>query len=758
MHKKYCFLSICLSLFAQLFSFHDSTIPYHIYKDAVKAAVERMTLDEKIGQMTLVKYAFLQPTTNQIDYDLINRYHLGAVLAAGGEVPNGVGGVNDGLNDQSVNLNEPQDYLTSTAKNWIAINGGVHAHPVVTEKGDVIPLLIGVDAVHGHSIVLGNVIYPHNIGLSMSHDPSIIYDVGYWTAKNALATGFNWVYAPTVAISHNPDWGRTYESLGSVPELTKAYTTQLVNGFQQPRKGKITGVLATVKHYLGDGATYDGPDEGNVVAHDTDHFMQVNKAGYDGAIISGAGSIMISYSGLNNLPMSFNQKLISGDLLKGKKSFKKPFEGLIVSDYGAVDKAAVQGLPTTTTHTPYPQALAKAINSGIDLVMLSSTSEYEHDLPSYLALFKQLVLSGAISKERIDEAVTRILAVKYAMGLVDVDSKGALYQSERPSFPNREHKRRKCLSEIKTALKAAEESLVLLKNDQHLLPIEAKKIKYIVLLGTSLINAQQNDGTYVPTLFANYDNIGIQTGGWTISWQGIEGNDFWYGQYKKSSGATSLLDGIKNVAPGAAIITSLDQLSFYPDMNWKNTIMVGVLAEPPYAEFMGDINSPFCVNSTDCQHGCLYNNHLNPYLPLMQKQTLAIDFELNDQYFIETVKNIDSQIPLITVLFSGRPMIIQEGQVNPLNRSDAFIAAWLPGTLGGQAVANALFGHYLFCRGNDGKRGPFLLDGPNRLTVNWVREMKQLKHYPVYNKGDGFVAYKHPLFKIGYGLATQKKR
>lgn len=124
MHKKYCFLSICLSLFAQLFSFHDSTIPYHIYKDAVKAAVERMTLDEKIGQMTLVKYAFLQPTTNQIDYDLINRYHLGAVLAAGGEVPNGVGGVNDGLNDQTVNLNEPQDYLTSTAKNWMAINGG----------------------------------------------------------------------------------------------------------------------------------------------------------------------------------------------------------------------------------------------------------------------------------------------------------------------------------------------------------------------------------------------------------------------------------------------------------------------------------------------------------------------------------------------------------------------------------------------------------------------------------------------------------
>ncbi len=741
--KKFFFLFVFAFLAMLRNEFNQKKIPFQEYEIRVRPAVLRMTLEEKIGQMTLVKYAFLQPTTQTLDYPLINRYHLGAVLAAGSEIPNGRGGVNDGLNELSVELNDPENFLTSTKENWIAINRQIDAHPVITNQGDVIPLLIGVDAVHGHASILGNVVFPHNIGLSVTHDELLLSEVGYWTAHDVLKTGFNWVYAPAVAISHNPNWGRTYETFGSVPLLTQKYTFQLVDGLQQQIDGKITGVLSTVKHYLGDGATLDGVDEGNVIANHLDHFMEVNKAGYEGAIQSSAGSIMISYNAINNLPMTFNTQLIQ-DLRKAKKYFDTPFAGLIVSDYGAIDKAGSQGLPTTTTFTPFPQALANAINSGIDLVMLSSTATIEKDLPSYLALFKQQVESGAISEERINDAVTHILAVKYAMGLIDINSQGQLIKSERPFLSNK----KKYEEEINTAIRAAEESLVLLRNKNQLLPISSDTIEYVVLLGTSSIHKKQNDGKYIPASYANYDNIGIQTGGWTISWQGIEGNAFWQGSNKRESGATTLLEGIKKLVPKATIITSLDTLLLYPNINHENTIIIGALAEPPYAEFMGDIASPLCVNATDHQKGCLYHYHLNPYLPLKQKQSLAIDYEKSDLDFILAVTTVDPKIPLITVLFSGRPMIIQD----PLDKSDAFIAAWLPGTTGGQAIANALFGKYLFCpqKGSIGT--------PNTLTVNWMRNMDQLKNYPIYDKGSGFVSYEDPLFKIGYGLSTQSKR
>lgn len=729
----------------------DSHIPYEKYQAIVRPAVERMNLKEKIGQMTLVKFGFLQTTANQLDYDLINQYSLGAVLAAGGEVPNGVGGVNDGINQTTFKLDEPSNYLTSTASNWISINRQVDENPVLTTAGDVIPLLIGVDAVHGNSIVLGNVIFPHNIGLSMTHHGSLLNKVGYWTAHDALKTGFNWVYAPTVAITHNPDWGRTYESLGSIPRLTERYTIELVNGFQQKRKGKITGVLATVKHYLGDGATLDGIDEGDAKVDDLGRFIEVNGAGYRGAIRSSSGSIMVSYSAINNLPMTFNRKLVTRYLVKGRHHyFGHPFRGLIVSDYGAVDKAANQGLPTTTTHTPYPEALAKAINSGIDLVMLSSSAQYEKNLEGFLEIFQQVVESGAIPIERINEAVTHILAVKYAMGLMKVNAQGYLVKSKRPPLPSYKEIYAKTkgsarATEIKTAIKAAEESFVLLKNKDDLLPLKKEKIKYIILVGTSIINTRQDDGSYIPTPFINYDNIGIQTGGWTVAWQGIEGNDFWQGQYKITSGATSVLDGLKKIAPNTTIITNTEDMKLFPKIDAENSVIVGVLAEPPYAEFMGDVACPFCFNSTT-DVGCLYNYHLNPYLPLQQRSSLAINYEKEDLNLISAVKAINQEIPLITILFSGRPMIIQE----PGKISDAFIAAWLPGTTGGQAVANALFGKYQFRKSN------YSLGEPNSLTIEWVRNMKQLKNYPVYRKGRGFVAYQNPLFNIGYGLKSQK--
>lgn len=203
------------------------------------------------------------------------------------------------------------------------------------------------------------------------------------------------------------------------------------------------------------------------------------------------------------------------------------------------------------------------------------------------------------------------------------------------------------------------------------------------------------------------------------------------------------------IAPKATLITSVQALTLFPKINAKNSVIVGVLAEPPYAEFMGDVACPFCFNSTN-ENGCLYNNHLNPYLPLLQRSTLEINYAQDDLDLISAVKAIDQKIPLITILFSGRPMIIQQPSSNPLDLSEAFIAAWLPGTTGGQAVANALFGYYQF------RKTHYQLGEPNSLTIEWVRDMQQLNNYPIYRKGRGFVAYKNPLFHLGYGLESHK--
>lgn len=737
------------STFFPLTTFATAKIDYSAYEQTVRPIVNAMTLDEKLGQMIVPKFTYLQEN-QKINFDLINRYHLGALLAAGGEVPNGQGGVSAGMD-------EPKDYMNSTFSEWKKLNDQVAAHPVLLSKSTIkIPLLIGVDAVHGHQIVMGNVIFPHNIGLSMTHNPDVLYNAGKYTASDVLASGFNWIYAPTVAISHNPNWGRTNESLGSQPEWTQKYASAFVIGAQQPSDdGKLTGALATVKHYIGDGATFEGPDEGNAHVNDMEHFLQVNGAGYVGALKSDVGSLMVSYSAINELPMTFNDQLVAKNL-REKSYFGKTFGGFIVSDYGAVDKASNQGLPATHSHTPYLEGLAQAINGGIDMFMLSSTATEEKTLKIFFANLKKVVQSGQVSEERINQAVTHILAVKYAMGLIGQD--------------NQKNIRAKKLSsseKIRAATTAAEQSLVLLKNDNAVLPLSANQLKYVVLVGESLMKVRQDDGKYLPTLFANYNNIGAQVGGWMISWQGIEGNDFWQGSYKKTSGASSVLDGIKAAAPNATLIypvytsmTDVRSIQFtrtvflrelkqkYPDMDAENTVIVGVLAEPPYAEFMGDVGSPFCTDAKDADHGCLYNYHLNPYLPLQERKDLTINYDKTfDQKVIEKVKSIDEDIPVVTILFSGRSMIVNQA----LEKSTAFVAAWLPGTTGGAALAHALFGTYLFCDGHCGE------ESANTLSVNWVKSAAQLKNYPIYDQGEGFVGFSDPLFEIGYGLATHKK-
>jgi beta-glucosidase len=763
----------------------DNPINYSFFTRIASQIVNQMTLDQKIGQMTLTDFTLLPARSDHylepgaINNSLIRQFNVGGVLVAGDGTP-----LNCKNNqcDLVANALLPHIYENATLNNWQQLAAGVNSQPTVIGPNPkhavyIFPLL-GTDAVHGNQHVLGSVLFPQNIGLAATHDPKVFYQAGFWTGQSVQKSGFNWAFAPTVAISHNPNWGRFYETMGSSLTQVRDYAYCFNHGLQQSRQGFITGVLASTKHYIGDGATVDGIDEGNVEVHDFNRFFKVNGAGYEEAILAGTGSVMITYSGVNNVALTTNVPLLQS-LTTGRYNgvkYYEPFRGLVVSDYGAINKAATQGLPTTTHKTTYSEALATSINGGMDMIMLSPWPD-NASIVNFQATLKQLVLNStnggfpSIPVQRINEAVTRILAVKYAMGLIQ-DVHGNKWETIIPGinlFRNHDKNNDKA---AKDALNAAEKSLVLLKNTNTLLPLNIHSLKYIVLVGENTFNVRQEDGSTKVEVFQNFNNIGAQNGGWSIRWQGFNGNEYWQGENKKLSHATSLLDGITSLNkdkktqllyPEAswdptARQAFLDNLKTqYADMTSSNTVIIATLAEPPYAEFMGDINVPYCRNNpTDSNNGCLYNIHANAYLPDQQKPTLAVKLDTFSEQIINTIHLKNSTIPVVTVLLSGRPVIITEPSNGaqgfiPLENSQAFIAAWWPGTTGGQAIANALFGKYHFCKGSCSS------DSANTLPVDWVANMEQLKDYPVYDKGRGIPRYEGPLFEEGFGLATRPR-
>jgi beta-glucosidase len=405
-------------------------------------------------------------------------------------------------------MDDDTAYLTATPENWrpLAENTNTHAPVITLESGSklAIPLLVGIDAVHGMHEVLGNIVFPHNIGLSATHDPALLAQVGHVTAEQLLKQGFNWTYAPTVAISHNPNWGRSFETLGSDPNNAYQLAYAMVSGLQQNSGTDLGahGVLATVKHFIGDGATYNGIDQGDTHVDDFDRFFAVNAAGYRGAVDADAASLMVSYSAINNTPMSINASLLAK--LRSGELTGKPYTGLIVSDYGAIANLT-RGLPTTTDTWDYPDALAKAVNAGIDLIMISNAASYK-TLANFMDIFKQVVTAGQIDEQRIDQAVTHILAVKYAMGLIRQDGDGAW----RHQFKTLDEPYLSIEQQQDIALQAAERSLVLLKNEQQVLPTSKDNVKYIVLIGDDELDVRHDGGDYDYQLVSNYDNIGAR--------------------------------------------------------------------------------------------------------------------------------------------------------------------------------------------------------------------------------------------------------
>jgi len=566
--------------------------------------IARMTLEQKVGQT-------IQADISSIKPEDLDRYPLGSILAGGNSGPFG---------DERAN-----------SSRWAEVVRQFRAH----SNAAGVPILFGVDAVHGHSNLAGATIFPHNVGLGAAHDPSLIQAIGAATAEEVTASGIEWTFAPTLAVPQDLRWGRSYEGYSSDPTLVASYARAMILGLQGPlvsgRPLAPTRVAATAKHFLADGGTDHGKDQGNASLPERS-LIATHAAGYPPAIDAGALTIMVSFSGWNGAKHHGNKSLIT-DVLKRRMGF----EGLVVGDWNA--HGQVDGC--TTTHCP------ASYNAGLDLFMAPD---------SWKGLFENTVAdvrAGRIPETRIDDAVRRILRVKAKLGLLD----GRAVRDEPAQIGTPAHRA--------LARRAVAESLVLLKNEGGLLPIKP---------GSRVLVA--GDGA---------DNMAKQAGGWTITWQGTDTakKDYPAGQtiYDGLSAAVRKIGGTATLSPSG-------QFSEKPD------VAVVVFGEDPYAEFQGDV------------------------------PTLA--YRPQDGADLALLKRLRAQgIKVVSVFLSGRPLFVSP----EINASNAFVAAWLPGSEGG-GVADVLVA---------GANGRAPRDFTGRLAYAWPRDARS----PVTQA----------LFPLGYGLS-----
>jgi beta-glucosidase len=474
-----------------------------------KKLLARMTLEEKVGQMCQPDQGALRDPAD------IEKYYLGSLLSGGGSGPK-----------------RKEDY---NLKGWTDLVDGYQKHALKARLA--IPLLYGVDAVHGHNNVPGAVIYPHNIGLGCTRDAELVEKIERATAEEVRATGINWVFAPCVTVPQDVRWGRTYEGYSEDPDIVKALGAAAVRGFQGADLSDRLSVLASAKHYVGDGGTTwdtgkkaDGRgwlDQGDTRL-DEAALRRVHLPGYVTTVNAGVGTIMPSYSSWNGVRCTGNKHLLT-KVLKEELGF----EGFLISDYNAIDQL----------DKDYKKCIELAINAGIDMVML--TDRYA----TFCKDLKSLVEEGKVPMARIDDAVTRILRVKFALGLMDQKRSSLADRELHTSFGSAEHRA--------LARRAVRESLVLLKNEKKTLPLK-KSAARIHVAGAAA------------------DDLGIQCGGWTIDWQGSPGNHV--------PGGTSILTAIKGA------VAKDTKVTFSKDGTGAKGADVGivVIGEKPYAEWKGD--------------------------------------------------------------------------------------------------------------------------------------------------------------------------
>jgi beta-glucosidase len=586
----------------------------------------RMTLEQKVAQV-------VQPDISAITPEEYRRYRFGSILAGGNSSPGG--------------------RETAPAPEWLALADAFwDASMSGPEDGLRIPMMWGIDAVHGHSNVVGATIFPQNIGLGAMRDPDLIRRIGEVTALEMSVTGIDWDFSPTLAVVRDDRWGRSYEGFSEDPEIVRSYAGAMVEGLQgRPGTPEFLGpgrVIATAKHFVGDGGTTGGRDQGDN-ASTPEQLRDIHGAGYPPAIEAGVQAIMSSYSSVHGVKMHGNRSLLTGAIRD-----QMHFDGLVVGDWNG--HGQVPGCTATSC--------AASFNAGLDMFM--APDSWRELYANTLAQAR----SGEIPMARLDEAVRRILRVKIRAGLFE-----EVRPSQRP-FAGR-FELLGAPAHRAVARQAVRESLVLLKNNNHLLPLRP---------GANVLVA--GDGA---------DSIANQSGGWTISWQGtgVTNENF--------PNAQSIFAGIRETvaaAGGTATLSADGSFTTRPD------VAIVVFGEEPYAEFVGDRSS--------------------------------LEFSPADKSALEMLRRLrGAGVPTVSVFLSGRPM-----WVNPeINASDAFVAAFLPGSEGG-GVADVLFAN---------ADGSARHDFRGRLSYSWPRRADQTP----LNRGD---ANYDPLFAYGYGMSYADRR
>lgn len=556
----------------------------------VDALLARMTLEQKVGQMVQAERASTTP-------DDVRTYHLGSVLSGGGSTPG---------------ANRPAD--------WVAMHDAYWMASMSDDNGRLpIPVLYAIDAIHGNANVLGATVLPHNIGLGAAHDPDLIERVAQVCAREVLATGLDWTFAPTLAVVGNVHWGRTYESFSEDPAVVASYADRYVRGLQGDLGSD--SVIACAKHWVGDGGTTNGEDQGNTVLTESE-LTRVHIAPYLPALQADVLTVMASFNSVNEQKCHGSHHLLT-EVLKQRLGFS----GLVVSDWDGIDQLS----------DDYDEAIMLSVNAGVDMIMVSV------DWKRCLDGLRRAVDEGRISMERVDDAVRRILGVKLRYGLFERPRPAERPWSNHESFGGAAHR--------EIAREAVRKSLVLLKNEAEVLPV-AKTARLLVA-------------------GKNADNRGHQCGGFTVAWQGVSGAD-------DIIGGTSIWEGIRAVAPNA--VFSEDGSA--ADAT-QHDVAIVVIGEKPYAEGMGDIRTGGRVASGSGFGGP--TSQLKPYGPTIELSALHPED-------LATIKRITAQgIPVITVLISGRPLVVNA----ELDASAAFVAAWLPGSEG-EGVVDVLFGDHGF--------------------------------------------------------------
>jgi beta-glucosidase len=588
----------------------------------VTELMAKMSLEQKVGQMIQADITAIKPED-------LRKYPLGSILAGGSSPP---------LNGDDRSPPQP----------WIDTARAFRAVSFEQRSGQVtIPIMFGIDAVHGHSNVVGATVFPHNIGLGATRDPDLIHRIGVATAIETAAAGADWAFGPTLTVPQDDRWGRSYEGYSESPDVVRQFAGAMVRGLQgEPGKGRALqngSVASSAKHFLADGGTKDGIDQGNADITEED-LIRIHAPGYPAAINAGVMTAMVSYSSWQGVKNHGNKSLLT-DVLKKRMGF----DGFIISDWNA--------------HSQVPgcsdESCPAAINAGIDMLMAPS-----HWKGLYENTIKQ-ARSGEIPTARIDDAVRRILRVKKKLGLFEVERPF----EARKVFGIPEHRA--------VAREAVRKSIVLLKNNANVLPIKGNA--RVLVAGSGA------------------DDIGQASGGWTLSWQGT-GNtnaNFPNGQ--------SIYAGLRE-----ALQKSGGQVELAPQGKFKTKpdVAIVVFGEQPYAEMQGDIRT--------------------------------LEYQAGDKLDLALLKSLKAaNIPVVSVFLSGRPL-----WVNPeLNASDAFVAAWLPGTEGG-GVADVLIADA------SGKpRNDFV----GKLSFSWPKSAAQTQLNVGRQPYD-------PLFAFGYGLTYKDRK